>query len=264
MTQNGSSRHLLLIDGLNVVRRVYEAVPAPDSLQKAQGALRASIGSLRRALAQHEPSHVLAAFDFGGHTWRHALYPAYRAQRKPMPEPLAQTLPEILEHVQKLGVRTVRIAEVEADDVIAMVCQKWLTAGGGKVTVLSTDKDLTSLIAFGARVFDHFSETDRDEAWVRNKFGVSSQQLLDLLALTGDATDGVPGIPGVGVKTAARWLGKFGSLQNLLLRAEEIQGKIGESLRAHIEQVKLARQLVSFKTDMTLGLSFESLRYQVQ
>ena len=255
-------QHLLLIDGFNVVRRIYEAVPGPDSPQKAEGAVNASIASLRRALEEHEPTHVLAAFDHGGSTWRHELFPAYRANRRPMPEPLKEALPELFKRIVALGVPIALIPGVEADDVIATAFGRWKATGRKSATILSTDKDLTALVADGARVWDHFSHHWRDEAWIQGKFGVPTRLVHDLLALTGDSADGIPGVPGVGVKTAAKWLNTCGSLEQLLAEAITVPGKAGEALCEHLETVRLARQLVSFKTDFSLGLTWNALRFE--
>lgn len=253
--------HLLLIDGLNLVRRVYEASPAEDSPDKAQGAVRSSLSSFRRALREHQPTHVLAPFDHGGATWRHELYSPYKANRKPMPQPLRDVLPELFEQLARLSVSTISVAGVEADDVVATVCHRWLEGRRGPVTVLSTDKDLAALLAQGARIRDHFKPEWRDEAWTCAKFGVSADRLHDLLALAGDNSDGVPGVPGVAVKTAAKLLHTYGSLGAVLANASDIKGKLGENVRANIETVRLARQLVGFKTDITLGLTWSALRY---
>lgn len=255
------SHRLLLIDGMNVVRRVYEAQPTEDSPEKAQGAMRSALGSFRRALRTHSPTHVLAAFDYGGPTWRHALLPEYHANRKPMPEPLKEALPGFYEELRELGVPSLSLPEVEADDVIATAALTWLSRGHGEVIILSTDKDLASLVAQGAQVWNHFDRSWRDEAWIQKKFGVAAAQLQDFLALTGDATDNVPGVPGVGPKTAAKWLCEYGSLEGLIEKADTVKGKIGERLRANFDTLELARQLVAFKTDITLGLTWNALRY---
>lgn len=256
-----SNGHLLLIDGLNLVRRVYEASPVENSPEKAKDAMRSSLASFRRALREHQPTHVLAPFDHGGTTWRHELYSAYKANRKPMPQPLRDVLPELFEHLSRLSVQAVSVAGVEADDVVATVCHRWIEGNRGSVTVLSTDKDLAALLAHGARIRDHFKPEWRDEAWMQTKFGVSADKLHDLLALAGDSTDGVPGVPGVAAKTAAKLLNTYGSLEAVLANASSIKGKLGENVRMSIETVRLARQLVGFKTDLTLGLTWRALRY---
>ena len=252
--------HLLLIDGLNIVRRCYEANPAPDSAEKAQGAVKSSLASFRRALEEHQPTHVLAPFDFGGTTWRHELYPEYRKKRKPMPQELRDVLPLVRQRLNEMGVSTISVPGVEADDVLATVFYRW-DHKRGPVTVLSTDKDLAALSADGARVRDHFNLVWRDEAWIVAKYGVGSARLHDWLALVGDSSDDVPGVPGVGDKTAAKLLNAHGTLDDVIAAAGGIKGKLGENLRASIELVRVARRLVAFKTDLSLGLTWNALRY---
>lgn len=255
---------LLLIDGLNLVRRVYEAQPTEDSPEKANAAVRSSIASFKRALKEHNPTHVLAAFDFGGPNWRHRMFEGYREARRPMPDPLKAALPELYEKLEELGVPIICVPDVEADDVIAKVFKHWNTANKGPAIIVSTDKDLAALIAEGALVWDHFSKAWRDDEWLKKKFDVTASQLHDLLALMGDSTDGVPGVPGVGPKTAAKWLNQYGSLDQLIEHAAEVPGKIGETLRANIEVARRARELVGFKTDFTLGLTWGAIRYTGQ
>ena len=253
---------LLAIDGLNIVRRVYEASPEDDSVDKAETALRNSLSSFRRLLETHSPSHVLAAFDHGGPTWRHALYPRYREQRAPMPSFLREALPAFHERLNAEGLHVLMIPEVEADDVIATGVLRWLAEGKGEAIIASTDKDLHVLIAQGALVWDHFKGEWHDDAWVRNKFGVAPEQLVDLLALMGDVTDGVPGVSKVGMKTAAKLLNAYGDLDAVMAGAGILKTPIGERLRAEREVLYLSRQLVQLKTDVRLGVTWKMLAYE--
>ena len=252
---------LLAIDGLNIVRRVYEASPEPDSDLKASIALRHAFSSFRNVLEAHAPTHVLAAFDYGGQTWRHALYPRYREHRAPMPAVLREALPEFQERLLKAGVHVVMLPEVEADDVVATCVMRWLQENRGEAIVATTDKDLHALIAHGALVWDHFKNEWHDDAWVRNKFGVAPELLHDLLALMGDATDGVPGVSKIGMKTAARLLNAYGSLDAVMAGAGILKTPLGERLRAEREILYLSRQLVQLKTDVRLGVTWKMLAY---
>ena len=259
------SAKLLLIDGLNLVRRLYEAIPGEDSRAKAEGALRTSLSAFRRTLDAHHPSHVLAAFDHGGATWRHEIYAPYHQKRPPMPEALRAALPELREELTRRGVPSLSPPGIEADDVIAALHGHWRQQiGNAPVVIVSTDKDLVSLVADGATVWNYF-ERDRapwrDAAWIEKKFGVGPALMQDLLALAGDSSDNIAGVPGVGEKTAARWLRQFGSLDNVIANADAIAGKVGERLRENLGAVRLARQLVAFKTDMKLGLTWKDLRW---
>jgi protein Xni len=261
MQPTDSKGHLLLIDGLNIVRRVYEANPSADSPEKAETAIRNSLSSFRRALAEHQPTHVLAPFDHGGQTWRHELYPNYRCKRKPMPQALRDALPALFGSLHELGVTTLSIPGVEADDVVATAFYRWDIAKRGPVTVLSNDKDLGQLAADGARVRDHFNSAGYDEEFFLTKFGVKPALIHDLLALTGDSSDDVPGVPGVAFGKGAKLLNTYGSLDAVIAAAPQLKGKLGENLRASIELVRLSRQLVAFKTDIPLGLTWNALRF---
>jgi len=250
---------LLAIDGLNIVRRVYEASPEPDSADKAETALRHALSSFRKLLAAHDPSHVLAAFDFGGPTWRHALYPRYREMRAPMPSFLRNALPSFLARLEGEGLHVLMLPGVEADDVIGTGVLRWLSEGRGAAIIASTDKDLHGLIAHGALVWDHFKGEWHDDAWVRNKFGVAPERLEDLLALMGDATDGVPGVSKVGMKTAAKLLNAYGDIDAVLAGAGILKTPLGERLRAEREILAVSRQLVRLKTDVPLGVTWKML-----
>ncbi|HBF52281.1 MAG TPA: flap endonuclease [Massilia sp.] len=253
---------LLAIDGLNIVRRVYEASPEPDSDLKASIALRHAFSSFRNVLETHAPTHVLAAFDYGGETWRHALYPRYREHRAPMPAVLREALPEFQERLRAAGVPVAMLPGVEADDVVATCVMRWLQENRGEAIVATTDKDLHVLIAHGALVWDHFKNEWHDDAWVRNKFGVAPELLHDLLALMGDATDGVPGVSKIGMKTAARLLNAYGSLDAVMAGAGILKTPLGERLRAEREILYLSRQLVELKTDVRLGVTWKMLAYE--
>ena len=250
---------LLAIDGLNIVRRVYEASQEPDSMEKASIALRHAQSSFRRLLEAHEPSHVLAAFDHGGATWRHALYPRYREQRAPMPSFLRDALPDFHEKLAAWGIRVLCVPGVEADDVIGTGVLRWLHEGRGEAIVATTDKDLHCLIADGALVWDHFKGEWHDDAWVRNRFGVAPELLPDLLALMGDVTDGVPGVSKVGMKTAAKLLNAYGDVDAVLAGAGILKTPLGERLRAEREILMMSRQLVRLKTDVQLGVTWNML-----
>src|SRR5471032_2520582 len=237
---------LLAIDGLNIVRRVYEASPEPDGPEKAEIALR----------------HALPAFDFGGNTWRHDLYAGYREARAPMPSALREALPGFYDKLRGVGLHVVSLPEVEADDVIGTVVLRWLADGRGEATVASTDKDLHGLIAQGARVWDHFKGEWHDHAWVEAKWGVPPEQLPDLLALMGDVTDSIPGVSKVGVKTAARLLRTYGTLDAIMAGAGILKDTLGETLRKEREMLYLSRQLVQLKTDVRVGVSWNMLAWE--
>ncbi len=250
---------LLVIDGLNIVRRIYEAGTEPDSPEKAETAIRFSLSAFHKLLHEHAPSHCVAAFDHGGLTWRHQLYAPYRAQRAPMPDVLRASLSHLYAELEKFHVKVLCVPAVEADDVIATVTLRWLTEGRGEAVVVSTDKDLHVLIAQGALIWDHFKNEWHDSAWVQKKFGVPPEQLAELLALMGDATDGIPGVTKVGMKTAARLLQAYGSIDAIMAGAGILKNTLGENLRKDAPVLAMSRQLVALKTDVALGVTWKML-----
>jgi 5'-3' exonuclease len=255
---------LLTIDGLNIVRRVYEANPEPDTPEKAEAALRHSLSSFRKLLAVHQPTHVLPAFDFGGHTWRHELYAQYRDNRAPMPAVLRERLAGFYDQLADMGLTVVSVPEVEADDVIGTAVLRWLGEGRGDAIIASTDKDLHVLIAQGALLWDHFKGEWHDAKWVEDKFGVPPDMLADLLALVGDASDNIPGVSKVGVKTAARLLHSYGSLEGIMAGAGILKNPLGERLRKERETLFLSRKLVALKTDVLMGVTWNRLAFDMQ
>ena len=250
---------LLAIDGLNIVRRIYEASPEPDSQDKADNALRFSLSAFTKLQHEHAPTHLVAAFDFGGLTWRHALYPSYRAHRAPMPKELRASLPRLFAELEQRQIKIVSIPDVEADDVLATVVTRWLAEGRGEAIVVSTDKDLHALIAQGALIWDHFKNAWHDADWVRAKFGIGPELLPELLALMGDASDGIPGVRKVGMKTAARLLQRYGSLEGVMAGAGILKDTLGQHLRQDAAILALSHQLVALKCDVALGLTWNML-----
>ncbi len=255
---------LLAIDGLNIVRRVYEANPDPDPEGKAEAALRHSLSSFRKLLLAHQPTHVLSAFDFGGPTWRHDLYPHYREKREPMPAALKERLPGFHDTLSALGLTVVSLPEVEADDVIATAVLRWLGEGRGEAIIASTDKDLHVLIAQGALLWDHFKNEWHDRAWVEKKFGVPPEMLMDLFALMGDVADGIPGVSKIGVKTGAKLMRGYGSLDAVMGGAGILKGPLGERLRKERDMAYLSRKLVELKTDVRMGVTWKMLAFDPQ
>lgn len=252
----------LLVDALNLIRRVYAAQPGEDGPERAETARETCTRSLQRALRDFAPSHAAGVFDGEGPGWRHALYPDYKAGRSPMPEALRRALPAFEEAFAGLGVRSVRLPATEADDVIATLAAK-VAARGGRVRILSTDKMFLQLLSDRIGVRDHFRQEDLDEAHVRAKFGVGAAQLVDLLALAGDSTNHIPGLPRVGLKTAARLLAAHGDLESLLAAAGTLKGTLREAVRDHGERARLSRRLVTLRTDLALGLNLRAFRIEV-
>ena len=257
---------LLLVDGLNLIRRVYAAQPGPDGPEKADGGRVSCAQSLARALREVEPTHALVALEGDEPTWRHRLFPDYKAGHAPMPEALRTALPGYREAIATLGVTSFDLAGNEADDVVATLAVK-LAEAGGVAVILSTDKIFLQLLSDSIAVRDHFARRDFDRAFVVERFGVEPEHLLDLLALAGDSTGGISGVPGVGPKTAAKLIAALGPLDAVLATAARgatvapLTARLAAKLVAHAEDARLARTLLGLRTDLELGLNLMDLRY---
>lgn len=255
---------LLAVDGLGMWRRVYNGVsganPEQSEAEKAAATFTTMQHSFRRALREHEPTHCLFAFDAGGETWRHKLYPPYKAGRQPMSAELQEELGKYKLTLSSEGWAHLEHPGHEADDTLASVAFCALSAGAD-VVVLASDKDVASTAQFGARVYDHFVHEWHDSVWCWKKFGVGLDRLQDWLALVGDAVDGVPGVPGVGVKTATRLLREHGDLEGVLAAATCLKGKVGENLREEADTARLSRQLTALRVDLfPAGLDWDAMR----
>jgi 5'-3' exonuclease len=262
LNQRDHTMALLIIDALNIIRRIHEAVPGLKDDSKIADTFTSSLASFKRALKTHNPTHAVAVFDHGGRTWKHDLYAPYQAHRKPMPQPLREALPTIRQGLQDLGLHSIAIEGIEADDAIATLAEKWCAASQEQVIIMSTDKDLLQLLNDQVGIFDHFKGRWRDEAYIKEKFGVKPQQMGDLLALMGDPVDGIPGVPKVGQKTAAGLLRIHGNLERVISNVDKVKGQVGVNLRQGIEMLRLSRALVSFKTDTPLGLTWRMISMQ--
>ena len=189
----------LLIDALNLIRRVYAAVPGEEgATEHGEGVIESSTRSVARALGDVVPTHALCVLDAGGKSWRHGLYPVYKQERPAMPAPLAALLPRIEQAFQEhAGVRSTRVAGFEADDVLASIAVK-VADRGGDVVVLSTDKSMLTLLPRDIRVRHHFDQRDLAARYVAERFAVQPDDVATLLALVGDRSQGIPGVRSVG------------------------------------------------------------------
>jgi len=248
---------VLLVDGFNLVRRLYEARPH-DGEAVEQEVITSAAQSLKRALREHKPSHVCCVFDSHEKTWRHLLYPDYKANRKPTPQPLLDAIPQFEGAFLELGVQSLCVPGYEADDVIATLA-KGISKKAGDVTILSTDKNFLQLLDDHVIVYNHFNEKEYSRNWVKEKYGVRHDQLIDFWALTGDSTTNIKGVPKIGPKTAQQLIDNFGSLDPLLDNPPE--GTTGERLKTHRQDADICRQLVQLKTDVEVGVNLKQLRY---
>jgi DNA polymerase-1 len=243
---------LVLVDGSSYLYRAYHALPdLRTSRGEPTGALRGVVSMLRRIVLDGKPDYFAVVFDAPGKTFRDDWYPQYKANRTPMPDDLALQIEPLHELVRANGWSLLMIEGVEADDVIATLAKQ--AKQGGIDTVISTsDKDLAQLVEPGITLVNTMSNETLDEQGVMVKFGVRPDQVLDLLTLTGDAIDNVPGVAKVGPKTAAKWLNQYGTLDDVIAHAGEISGVVGENLRQALAWLPEGKRLLTVKTDCAL------------
>ncbi|XXQ67934.1 DNA polymerase I [Neisseriaceae bacterium B1] len=247
-----TAQTLLLVDGSSYLYRAFYAMThlsAPDGTPT--NAVYGVLNMLRRLRLEQPADYCAVVFDAKGKNFRHDLFADYKATRPPMPDdlrPQADMLPEL---VDLMGWKVLKISGVEADDVIGTLAFQAAEAGM-KVIVSTGDKDMAQLVSPQITLVNTMKNETLDEVGVLEKFGVKPTQIRDFLALTGDKVDNVPGVEKCGEKTAAKWLAEFGSLDEIMRRADEFKGKIGENLRAALPQLPLSYELVTIKTDVDL------------
>ena len=251
---------LLLIDAMNLIRRIYAAQqqraqdPVEETLLHSQNAILKNI-------ERFEASHIACVFDGKGPTWRHELYGDYKADRKPMPDELGRALDTYTKRFESIGISCLLYPQYEADDVIATLALKTADRGG-RVRIVSTDKGFMQLSRPTIELYHHFDKRLLNVDDVRQQLDLEPHQLVDFLSLVGDTTNHVPGLPGIGPKTAGQLLDEYGALDNILISSESISGRVGETLRNEYRTALFARQLVRLKTDCQLDLNLQTLRYK--
>ena len=252
-------KRLVLIDGSSYLFRAFHALPPlTNAAGEPTGALFGVVNMLRATLKER-PDHVAFVLDASGPTFRDTLYPQYKANRPPMPEELRAQVDPMRRIVQALGFPLLCVDGVEADDVIGTLALQG-AAQGMDVTISTSDKDFAQLVRPGVALVNTMSGSRMDSAeTVMDKFGVRPEQIIDFLALMGDAVDNIPGVEKCGPKTAAKWLGEYGTLDAVMAAADGIKGKIGENLRAALPRLPLNRELVTIKTDVALEGGPETL-----
>jgi DNA polymerase I len=253
-------KQLFLVDGSSYLFRAFHAMPnLQNSERQATGAIYGVINMLRRLEEQYKPTHMVVVFDAKGSTFRNEMYPEYKANRPPMPDDLRSQIEPIHRAVVALGLPLLCERGVEADDVIGTLSRS-ASADGVKVTIVSSDKDLAQLVDSNVVMLDTMKDITYDIEGVKSKFGVLPEQIIDYLTLIGDTSDNIPGVPKVGPKTAAKWLEQYNDLDTIIAHADDIKGKVGENLRASLDQIELSRQLVTIKCDVSLHADAESMR----
>ena len=260
----GKGHHLHLIDGSAFIFRAYHALP--PLTRKSDGLPIGAVSGFCNMLQRYvegnlgsDVTHIAVIFDKGSHTFRNDMYDQYKANRDAMPEDLRPQIPLTREATHAFNIACEEMEGYEADDIIATLSVQAREAGG-RCTIISSDKDLMQLVGGGVEMFDAMKNNQIDSEGVEAKFGVGPDRVIDVQALAGDSVDNVPGAPGIGIKTAALLINEYGSLEELLDRAEEIkQPKRRETLINHREQIELSKKLVTLDTNTPITFSLDDL-----
>ncbi|MFV2057951.1 MAG: DNA polymerase I, partial [Thiohalomonadales bacterium] len=256
------TKPLLLVDGSSFLFRAYHAMPPLTNQQgEPTGAVYGVISMLRRLLERYQPSHICVVFDAKGKTFRNDIYAEYKANRPPMPDELRVQIQPIHDIVSALGFPKLVIEGVEADDVIGTLATQ-ASVLKMECVIVTGDKDMAQLVNEHVSLLNTMTDTFTDRDGVIDKFAVKPKQIIDYLALMGDSSDNIPGVPKVGPKTAAKWLKLYGDLDGVISHADEIKGKVGENLRASLSFLPMSYQLATIVCDVDLAMAPPDLQMQ--
>ena len=254
---------LILIDGTSYIYRAFHALPPLTTKEgKPTGATRGFASMIRKLISTYPGVPMVMVFDAKGPNFRNDYYEPYKKNRPPMPNELRVQIDDIKKLSELFCFSIEEVVGVEADDVIATLAEKF--GKDKKILISSPDKDLTQLVTNNIIQHNSMSNEFFNEEYVLEKFGVSPNQISELLALVGDKADNIPGITKVGNKTAAKWLNQHGSLDNLLKHADEITGVVGENLRNEKDFLKRNLFLVSLKKDLSFDLQIDEIKVPEQ
>ncbi len=254
-----SAGKLILVDGSGYLYRAFHALP-PLSNSKGEptGAVLGVLNMLNKMIKEESPDRIAVVFDAPGRTFRDDLFEQYKAHRPPMPDDMRSQIQPLYDTVAAMGLPLLRVPGVEADDVIGTLAKQG-AASGYDVLISTGDKDMAQLVGPHVGLINTMSNSRLDRDGVKTKFDVFPEQIVDYLALVGDSSDNIPGVTGVGPKTAAKWLNQYQTLDELIAHAAEIGGKVGENLRGELTMLELSRKLATIDTSLNLDVTAEGL-----
>lgn len=253
------SKQLILVDGSSYLFRAFHALPPlVSSRGQPTGAVKGVINMIRSLIKGHADSNIAVVFDAKGKTFRNKIYPEYKAHRPPMPDDLRSQIQPIHQIIAAMGLPLLIIEDVEADDVIGTLSLQ-ATEMGVDTLISTGDKDLAQLVNKHVTLMNTMTNERLDIGGVENKFGVGPNRIIDYLALMGDKSDNIPGVPSVGPKTALKWLQEYGSMEGIIENADAIGGKVGEKLRENIDLLRLSYELATIKMDVELEIKIPQL-----
>lgn len=247
-----AEKTLVLVDGSSYLFRAYHALPLlTNSKGEYTNAILGVTNMLKKLVETYPEAYFGVIFDAPGKTFRNDMYPEYKANRASMPDELREQIKPLHQLIKAMGLPLVMEPGVEADDVIGTLA-KQAEEEDLNVVISTGDKDIAQLVTNKTSLINTMNNQWLDEEGVKEKFGVPPNMIIDYLALMGDTSDNIPGVPKVGPKTAAKWLNAYGSLDEIIARADEVKGKVGESLRDHLDAIPLSKELVTIKCDVPL------------
>jgi len=254
-------KEIFLIDGSSFIFRAFFAIPHLSSHRGVPtNAVYGVVNMILKVMKEFSPEYLSVVMDSKGKTRRHEVYKEYKATRPSLPDELRVQIPYIEKIIPALGIPVLRFEGYEADDVIATVAKKFSGKGYG-VIVIGADKDLYQIIDENVKLYDPMRDRWIDEEYVIEKFGVSPREIVDFIALIGDSIDNIPGVPGIGEKTAQELIKKFGSLEGIYASLSQIDKKgLVEKLLAHRDSAFISRGLVKLETDLPLNIEIEDLK----
>ena len=257
---NTQAKKIFLIDGSSYLYRAFHAMPPlSTSSGLPTGAVKGVVNMLRNLRKENPNAHYLSIFDAKGKNFRHDIYKEYKANRPPMPEDLREQLSPLKEICNAMGMPVIEIPKVEADDVIASLADLG-SKQGIPIVISSLDKDLMQLVADPLiKMMNTMNNQIYDVSGVQEKFGVHPNQIIDYLAIVGDSSDNIPGVPKAGPKTAVKWLKEFKNLKGIIKNADSLTGVVGQNFRDSIPDLDRNIELVTLKRDVDIGVSLESL-----
>ena len=258
MTEKNPNPLLAVVDGSNYLYRAFYGIPAlSNSRGFPTNAIYGFTIMLMKLLKDIHPDYIVVTFDLKGPTARHEAYEDYKATRKPMPEDLIAQVPLIKEVIRGFSIPILEKQGTEADDLIGTLVVR-ARKKGWRAVIISGDKDLMQLIGDGVTLVDTMKDKTYDSAAVREKFGVGPDKVVEILGLMGDASDNIPGVPGIGPKTARRLIEEYGSVEAVLENAEKLHNvKLRESFRKYADQARLSRRLAVISTDVDLDFDLK-------
>ena len=254
-------KKLVLVDGSSYLFRAYHArgvnLSSPDG--RPTHVIYIVLNMLNKLIQDEQPDLIAVVFDAKGKTFRNDIYPEYKANRPPMPDDLREQIEPLHELIKARGLPLVCVGGVEADDIIGTMSRE-ATDQGYRVLISTGDKDMAQLVNANVSLINTMNNHFMDEAAVVDKFQVRPDQIIDYLALMGDASDNIPGVPKVGPKTAVKWIAEYGDMNAVIAHADDIKGKVGENLRDSLGFLPMSYELATIKLDCDTGIKIDELR----